>query len=355
MKILIRGTNWIGDSIMTIPAMREMRRIFPDARISLHTHAANEGLFSNAEFLDDIISFEKNRWPALDLYDNSTFLKDEGFDLALLFPNSFDSALTAFLSRIPQRIGYNKDLRGLLLTQPIAVPEWKNRRHEVYYYLNLVSETEKRMIGRDTVSRAEPDISLEISYERKEEARRTLIAAGVDPLRKTVLLGPGSTNSRAKQWPAARFAELCQRLDTDARLNVVLVGSKGDTEVAGVVSDIAGRSLIDLTGQTNIAEIAAIISVADLLISNDMGLAHIAPAVGTRSIVIFGPTNPVTTRPFSDSAVVVRHDVPCAPCMLRDCPIDHRCMTTITPANIFETAANLLAAEVTYEATCSVS
>ena len=125
MKILIRSTNWIGDAIMSIPAMREMRRIFPDAHITLHTRSICEGLFSNASFIDEIVAYEKNRWPITDVYDNTAFLSEQGFDLALLFPNSFQSALIPFLSRIPSRIGYNKDLRGLLLTHPVAVPEWK--------------------------------------------------------------------------------------------------------------------------------------------------------------------------------------------------------------------------------------
>src|SRR5687767_8185476 len=107
MKILVRGTNWIGDSIMSIPAMRELRRLFPDSHITLHTRSLCEGLFRNAAFLDGIISFERNRWPITDVYDNARFLKDEGFDLAILFPNSFESALVPFLARVPIRIGYN--------------------------------------------------------------------------------------------------------------------------------------------------------------------------------------------------------------------------------------------------------
>jgi heptosyltransferase II len=355
MKILIRSTNWIGDSIMSIPAMREMRRIFPDAHITLHTRNSSEGLFSNASFIDDIVAYEKNRWPIMDVYDNAAFLAEEQFDLALLFPNSFQSALIPFLSRIPVRIGYNKDLRGLLLTHPVAVPEWKNRRHEVFYYLNLVSEAERRLLGRDTVSRMMPDISLEVSEDRKQWARKKLASAGVDLARKTVLLGVGSTNSQAKRWPAERFAALCDLLQKELWANVVLVGSAGDRDAADIVNDLAIHKPIDLIGSTTVAEAAAIASVADLLITNDMGLAHVAPAVDTRTIVIFGPTDPETTRPFSDKAAIIRHDVPCSPCMLRVCPIDHRCMTGISPDAVLEAANRLLAPEIIYEATGSVS
>src|SRR5436189_6373338 len=144
MKIIVRGTNWIGDAVMSIPALRELRRIFPDSHISLHTRSWAEGLFRDADFIDDLVTFDENRWKIKDVYDNSQFLRDDGYELAILFPNSFESAITTFLSRIPRRVGYNKDARGLLLTDPIAVPEWKNRRHEVFYYLGLVSEGEKR-------------------------------------------------------------------------------------------------------------------------------------------------------------------------------------------------------------------
>ena len=193
MKILVRGTNWIGDAVMSIPALCELRRTFPDDQITLHTRSWADGLFRDASFIDELVTFDKSRWKIKDVYDNSQFLRDDKYDLAMLFPNSFESALTSFLTRIPRRIGYNKDVRGLLLTDPIAVPEWKNRRHEVFYYLNLVAEIERRMLGRDTVLQAKPDITLEISDERRAEARKRLITFGADPVKATVALGVGST------------------------------------------------------------------------------------------------------------------------------------------------------------------
>src|SRR3954463_14249519 len=110
MKILVRGTNWIGDAVMSIPALRELRRIFPDAHIALHTRSWADGLFRDASFIDELITFDSNRWKIKDIYDNSQFLKDVGFELAVLFPNSFESAVTTFITRIPRRIGYNKDV-----------------------------------------------------------------------------------------------------------------------------------------------------------------------------------------------------------------------------------------------------
>ena len=338
---------------MSIPAMRELRRIFPDSHITLHTRSLTEGIFTNASFLDEIISYDMNRWPITDLYDNVSFLREDGFDIAVIFPNSFESALTPFLARIPHRIGYNKDARGLLLTQPLAVPEWKNRRHEVFYYLNLVSELERRLLGRDSVKDASPDTTVEITEARRKHASRMLSEAGVDMSRKTVFLGVGSTNSKAKRWHAESFANLADRLHKDLGANVVLLGSKGDSGAAAQVMRSPAKITADLVGKTTVADAAAILSIGDLLISNDMGLAHIAPAVGTPSITIFGPTNPATTRPYSAIATVIRRDVPCSPCMLRECPIDHRCMTRITPDTVYQAAAEALSkvGEETYETT----
>lgn len=342
MKILVRGTNWIGDAVMSIPALRELRRIFPEANITLHTRSWADGLFRDAAFIDELVTFDPHKWKIKDVLDNSDFLKGDSYDLALLFPNSFESALTTYLSRIPRRFGYNKDLRGLLLTEPIPVPEWKNRQHEVFYYLNLVSEIEKRVLGRDTVSAAFPDTALEVSDERQSAATSKLAEFGADPLKRTVALGVGSTNSRAKRWPVERYAELADRLRRNVDVNVILIGSKDECEIAEKVAGFCQVKPINIAGKTDLSEAVSILASVDLLIANDMGLAHVAPAVGTDTIVIFGPTNPETTRPFSENALLIRKAVDCSPCMLRDCPIDHRCMTRVSVDEVYEAATEKL-------------
>ena len=305
MKILVRGTNWIGDAVMSIPALRELRRIFPDSRITLHTRSWADGLFGDAEFIDELVTFDKHRWPIKDVYDNSQFLKDDKFDLAILLPNSFESALTSFLTKVPRRIGYNKDVRGLLLTDPVAVPEWKGRLHEVFYYLHLVAEVERRVLGRSTVSSVMPEGRLEISDERKAEARRMLEKAGVDAGKKIVAVVAGSANSPEKRWPVENFATVIDRLRGDVDANVVLIGTKDEADVAKRVIELSKQRPVDMTGKTNLGEAAAILAVVDLVISNDTGLAHVAPAIGTNTIAIFGPTNPETTRPYSPLAHVL--------------------------------------------------
>jgi len=305
MKILVRGTNWIGDAVMSIPALRGLRRLFPDSHITLHTRSWANELFSDADFIDELVTFEKNRWPIKDVYDNSQFLKDDKFDLAILLPNSFESALTSFLTKTPRRIGYNKDVRGLLLTDPVAVPEWKGRLHEGFYYLHLIAEVERRVLSRSTLSSVMPDGRLDISDERKIKARFRLQEAGVDSSKNTVAIVAGSANSNEKRWPAENFAKLIDRLRDELSANVVLIGTKEEADVAHRIIELIEQQLIDLTGKTSLGEAAAILSVVDLVISNDTGLAHVAPAVGTNTIVIFGPTNPETTRPYTPLAHVL--------------------------------------------------
>jgi heptosyltransferase II len=305
MKILVRGANWIGDAVMSIPALRELRRVFPDSHITLHTRSWADGLFGDVDFIDELVTFDKHRWPIKDVYDNSQFLKDDKFDLAILLPNSFESALTSFLTRVPRRIGYNKDVRGLLLTDPVAVPEWKGRLHEVFYYLHLIAEVERRVLGRSAVSAAMPQVGLEMTDERKAVGRSMLRAHGVDLTKKTVALVAGSANEPQKRWPAERFATLNDKLQNELGANVVLIGSKDEAVVAAKVITRSDKPPLDLTGETTLGEAVAILSIVDLVITNDTGLAHVAPAVGTPTVVIFGPTNPETTRPYSPQAHVL--------------------------------------------------
>ncbi len=343
MNILVRGTNWVGDAVMTIPALRELRRIFPDAEITLFTRTWAEGIFRDAEFIDEILTFDKSKSRIKDALAQAKELRTHDFDLAVLFPNSFETALVTKLARIPRRFGYAKESRSFLLTDSVPMPQWKNERHEVFYYLNLVAAIEKAYFERQTVLENEPRIDLAVSDTRRAAARGILESNGVDPSKKIVALGVGSTNSRAKRWHAESFAKLNDLLQTDLSTNVILVGAKDEAEVADEVFAKSEKKPIILTGKTNLAEAVAVLSEVDLLVSNDMGLAHIAPATGTKTIVIFGPTNAQTTQPVGSE--IIRKNVDCAPCMLRDCPIDHRCMTRISPAEVFEKAKEILSTD----------
>jgi heptosyltransferase-2 len=252
----------------------------------------------------------------------------------------------AIAARVPLRVGHATDGRGPLLTHPLAVPEWRGRRHEVFYYLNVVAGLERALYGSTSVALQDggpaPLTEIAVSPERREAARELLRSHGVSLDRPVVALCPGSTNSRAKRWPAERFAALADLLAERAGAQVVLVGAREELEVSRAVSSLTRRPPVLLTGQTDLAQTAALLSVADLLVTNDTGPAHLAAAVSRPVVVIFGPTDPATTRPFSPLAELVREPPACAPCMLRDCPIDHRCMTAVAPEAVYARAARAL-------------
>ena len=343
-RIVVRGTNWVGDAVMTVPALRELRRLFPKAQITLSTRAWAEGLFDDADFIDDLQVHQGNG--LLSVIGQVREWRKRRFDLAVLFPNSFASALVAFLSRVPIRIGYATDRRQQLLTHSLNLPDWRGSKHEVFYYLQIIAELEWRVKGEQTFLETQPDGSLAVTDTRKAAALDLLRANGVRNLSddcKLVALCPGSINSRAKRWPAERYAALGDRLINELGADVLLIGSAAELEVSREVARVMKNKPVMLTGKTNLAQLSAILSLVDLLVTNDTGPAHIASALSRPTLVIFGPTNPLTTRPFSPYGEIMRKPPDCAPCMLRDCPIDHRCMTAISPDEVFERARAMLA------------
>ena len=342
MKILVRGTNWLGDSVMTIPALRALRGAFPDAEIVLLTRAANAGLFQDADFVSRVMRIDRSASGIASSVRLARRLRAERFDVGVVFPNSFASAVPLWLAGIPRRFGYATDRRKMILTDAAQPPDWKDSRHEVFYYLELAKTVEQSILHTSTIHDSDANVRLVVSEARKETARQLLREKGLDLARPVIAIGAGSTNSAAKRWPVERFAETARRLQNETQAETVLLGSPGDRPTSDVIAGSLARKPLELTGETDIEEAAAILSVVDLLVSNDMGLAHVADAVGTRTLVIFGPTNCVTTRPFSPLARIVRHEVECSPCMLRECPIDHRCMTRISVEQVYQTAKLIL-------------
>lgn len=333
MKIVVRGTNWVGDAVMTIPAMRELRRIFPKSEITLHTRDWAKGIFQDADFIDEILTFEPEKSIFKTVIAQGKILRKRQFDLAVILPNSFESALVAALGKVSVRFGYAKEGRSFLLTDAVKIPGCKNQKHEIFYYLNLIAEVENKFFGTKASLEGDPQFDLVVSNDRKQKAHDFLLESGIDLSRKIVAFCPGSTNSRAKRWHSESYAALNDKIQSQLNANVILIGAEKELDVSLEVAKKSRLKPIVLTGKTTVAEAAAILSVCDLLVSNDTGPAHISAALGTKTLVIFGPTNPLTTRPWSSQ--IIRNDVECSPCMLRDCPIDHRCMAWISAEQVF--------------------
>jgi heptosyltransferase-2 len=289
--------------------------------------------------VDDVLIQERSG--LLSTLSNASEWKRRQFDLAVLFQNAFAAAATAFFARVPMRIGYATDRRARLLTTALPLPVWKNERHESFYYLNIITELDRILFGAASLLQSEPVFDLPVSESRKNSARRILIDHGASVTKPLAILCPGSVNSRAKRWPAESYAALSDRL-IDAGMNVVLIGSPAETNVSRQVCGLTKRQPTVLTGKTSVAELVALIRIADVLVTNDTGPAHIGAALRTPTLVIFGPTNPLTTYPLSAQAELLRHPPDCAPCMLRDCPIDHRCMTAISVAEVFQRAMTMI-------------
>src|SRR5215216_1124324 len=203
-RVVVRGTNWVGDSVMTIPALRALRRVLPDANITLVIRPGTKGIFAEADFIDDILVYDRKG--VLSVIPQVREWKRRKFDLALLFQNAFEAALIPFLAGVPLRLGYATESRQAMLTHPLPLPDWRSSRHEVFYYLYLVTALEQMLFGTSSVCESEPDSSIQISEHRKAEAAELLRGYGVSEAESVVAICPGSINSRAKRWPAERFA-----------------------------------------------------------------------------------------------------------------------------------------------------
>jgi heptosyltransferase-2 len=345
MKVMIRVPNWVGDAVMAVPALKELRRIFADSRITLVARPWVAGLFDGEGLADDLISVrdaDNLAQKAMRFISDARRLRLERFDLAVLLQNAFGAALVARAGRVARVAGYPTDGRRALLDHVIPFEENFKALHQVRYYLNVASHLEQLLAGTSHVETESSRPLLRVTQGQKEKARRMLEEKGIAPGARIVAINPGATNSRAKQWPAERFARMADRLSERERFQAIIIGAAGDFAVANEVARSMRARAVVLAGRTGIAELKAVLACASLVLSNDTGTAHVSAALGVPTVVVFGPTEHVQTRPLSDVAAVVRHQVECSPCMLRECPIDHRCMTRVEVGDVYRAAQELL-------------
>ncbi|WP_447973294.1 lipopolysaccharide heptosyltransferase II [Nitrospira sp. Kam-Ns4a] len=337
----MRGPNWIGDAVMCEPALAGLRELFPAAEIALLVKPAVAGLFEGHPAVDRILLYDgKGRHAGLSgKWALASSLRRMGFDLAVLFQNAFEAALIAFLAGIPRRYGYATDGRGWLLSEPVAMPDRGRAIHQVHYYLDLL-----RPLGGFLPARP-PRLFVSEQDEREAGA---LLAAEVAPGDFLVGLNPGSTYGGAKRWLPERFAQAADRLlerlsvERGQPARLVIVGAPGEEPLAQAIADRMVARPVLLTGRTTVRQLMAVVKRCGLFLSNDTGPMHIAAAFGVPLVAIFGPTDPRTTAPYGTGHTIVRQPVECAPCLLRECPIDHRCMTGITVDMVSEAAVERL-------------
>jgi heptosyltransferase-2 len=337
-QVLVLAPNWLGDAVLALPAIADVRRAYPAARVAVAGRRSVAEIFRLVPWIDEVIALESDaRW-----WRRAGFRADvdrlRPFDVALLLPNSFQSAWMIRAAGVAERWGYAADLRSPLLTR--AVPREKGG-HQAEFY--------QRLTGALGIATGQLEPAIDVPRDLRAEARALLAAEGHAARAAVVTLAPGAAYGRAKQWIPAHVAALVARLAREEGASCVLVGSRADASTAAAIRTrlpaLEPGRVIDLCGRTTLPQLAGVLAESDACVCNDSGAMHLAAAVGTHVVATFGPTNERATRPLprdGRGADVLTHAVWCRPCMLRECPIDHRCMRGITPDRVFSSLVERL-------------
>ncbi len=351
-RILVRGVNWLGDAVMTTPALARLRERFPDARITLLTAAKLAPLWSPHPAVDDVVSFAADEG----LLSVARRLRAGRFDLALLLPNAPRAGLEARLAGIPRRVGIHWPWRDWLLTdvvptdpravgmrrrkpaeilarlrEPAPPPNWGlpapgPESHQLFHYLRLVAA-----LGADPTPLPP---RLGVAPAEIADARERL---GLAPGIRWIGFNVGAEYGPAKRWPVESFAAVARAVATRPGHGLVFFGGNSDIQTVARILAALGRSpapVRNLAGRTSLRDLAASLAACEAVITNDTGPMHVAAAVGTRVIVPFGSTSPELTGPGLPGEgrhALLKSDAPCAPCFLRECPADLRCLRRLEP------------------------
>jgi heptosyltransferase-2 len=331
-RVLVLSPNWLGDAVMALPAIADVRRRFSEGRLSVAARRSVADLFTMVPGVDQVVALEwKGKLQQRGaLQQDVAALRALDADAAILLPNAFSAAWLVKRADIGERWGYAADFRRPLLSRAVSRP--RHSMHQGEYYQHLV-----RQLGMDSGA-LEP--ALLVPGDVVVGARMLLNSRNWDKSRPLIAIAPGAAYGTAKRWLPEHYATLVASLVHDGA-QCVLVGSKGDIETTNwiqrLVPDNQRQDLLDLTGITSLPLLVGVISLAKAFVSNDSGAMHLAAAVGTPVTAVFGPTREYETRPLPRAgarAEVLIHDVWCRPCMLRECPIDHRCMKGVSPDRV---------------------
>jgi len=367
-RILVRGVNWLGDAVMTTPALMRLREARPDARITLLTLEKLAGLWTRHPSIDTLLTFAKNE----SAWSVARKLRLGSFQSGLALPNSHRSALELWLAGIPQRIGCAAPARSWFLTQSVTrrsdfarmrkrsrseinrlnaagpgdasiVPSGGgSAAHQLHHYLRLAAA-----LGANPEPLAP---YLEVSREEVETARQKFsLRAGA----LWLALNPGAEYGPAKRWPRERFVEAAAQIQSRANCRWIVLGGANDAELAattaGEIGQLTARNShpapINLAGRTSLRELCAVLKACRVLLTNDTGPMHVAAAVGTPVVAIFGSTSPDLTGPGLPGDPrhhLLDSNAPCSPCFLRECPIDFRCMRGVPVERVVDAVMSAL-------------
>ena len=328
-RLIVRAPNWLGDAVMALPALAAVRRACASATLVVAARASVAPLFEEetAAAPDELIVVDRAREVAQ--------LRGVSADAILLLPNSLGSAWTAGRAGIEERWGFRASGRGWMLTRGVRRP--RGRVHHVEYYLTLV-----RGLGMDAPAAVPRVVPRPRTLER---ADRLLREAGLTPGARLVGFAPGAAYGHAKRWPPDRVAAVVAGLAARG-VTAVIVGAAADRDTARAIESAlpAGTRVVDLVGRTTLRQLVGVIARCAAFVSNDSGAMHVAAALGVPLTALFGPTDERVTSPGGTGAIdLIARDVFCRPCLLRECPIDHRCMKRIDVDTVLRSVTGHLA------------
>lgn len=329
--ILIRATNWVGDAVMTLPALEAVSESFPSAKITVLARPWVAPLFENHPAVSDVMVFQKNESFIKDITEIRSLvesIKEKQFDLAILFQNAFEAAIIAYLGGVKNRVGFDSDGRGILLTHPIKRTNEIFKVHQVEYYLSIIKALGFKAESRNPV--------IYISENNFNRADDILKKNGINNDDFILGFAPGAIFGNAKKWPPERFAEIGDIAAQRWGAKTIIFGSKKEKYIGSVVSNLMIHTPVDFCGITSLEEAIAIISRCNFFVSNDSGLMHVAAALGVPTLAIFGSTDHIATGPRGPKTRVIKHNIDCAPCLKQECPTDFKCMLSITPDEVWQ-------------------
>jgi heptosyltransferase-2 len=335
-RILVRATNWVGDAVMSLPALQAIRERFPESHIAILARPWVADIYSRESFANEVIPYTAPRgWKDVSgKWQIAQDLRERQFDAAILLPNAFEGAALAWFAGIPRRIGYARDGRRFLLTTAVARPKrGEIPLHERYYYLELLRRA--GIIDRLPES---DQIRLGGAASARQSGRQQFKAMGFD---RVTGVSPGAAFGTAKRWLPDRFAEAVAKLGYPA----ALFGSKDERALCESIADDLrqrGVPVHNFAGETTLSEYIDLAAACDIYLTNDSGSMHIASALNVPTVAVFGATDHVGTGPTGELARVVREHVECSPCLLRECPIDHRCMKAVAADRVVREAVELI-------------
>jgi len=369
-KILIRSTNWIGDAVMTTPAVHTIRENFPNAEITMLAMPWVADIFRLSPDVDKVLVYDKK-----DLYPGrikgvlklANHLKQYRFDAAILLQNAFEAAFLVWMAGIPVRAGYKRDGRSFLLTHGVELTPEIRARHQVHYYqmmlaglgLDLGPDKLRLPLSDELIGWAKGYIeclkgqgpfSTQDGKAHSERISSTEIRDTSEITIPVIGFNPGAAYGPAKRWPAEKFGQLAALIahhHGERGCLILVFGTKDDTDAARAIKEFSVRTpfhVIDMTAKTTLQQVMALIQCCNAFVTNDSGLMHVAAGLDTPTIAIFGSTDHIATGPFSERAVVIRKEMDCSPCLQSECPRKHlNCLEEISSQEVYTEVAKALA------------